>query len=201
MKPPAPESGLSSVGKDAQQIAPAAPRVGQKSRRLAATADRLLRWLACGVLMILSIVPSSAQEPKLLQPERAFAFSVRAVDDNTIEARFAIAKGYYLYREKLKFSVEPLELASAPALPPGKMKHDPFFGDVETYRGAVAVRLSLQSAQPGSSVTIKAESQGCADAGVCYPPQLQKVTVALPAHGGPPGEAVSADPPKRSWFN
>lgn len=143
---------------------------------------------------------AAAQQPKLLEPERAFAFSVQAVDQNTVEARFAIANGYYLYREKLKFSVEPAALATTPVLPPGKMKHDEFFGDVETYRGAVAIRLPLQGS-PGGSVTVKAESQGCADAGVCYPPQLQKVTVALPARGARPGEPVYATPPKKSWFN
>ena len=72
---------------------------------------------------------------------------------------------------------------------------------METYRGAVAVRLPLQGAPPGGSVTIKAESQGCADVGVCYPRQLQTVTVALPARGGRPGEPVYATPPKKSWFN
>jgi thiol:disulfide interchange protein DsbD len=153
------------------------------------------------LMTMLALTPTSAQQPKLLPPERAFAFTVQAVDENTVEARFAIANGYYLYREKLKFSVEPVTLAAAPTLPAGTLKHDEFFGDVETYRGAVAVRLPLQGAQPGSAVTVKAESQGCADAGVCYPPQLQKVTVALPARGGRPGEPVSANPPKKSWFN
>ena len=158
---------------------------------------------AAAVLVAWSLVGSGAfaQHAKLLEPERAFAFSVRAVDEATVEARFAIANGYYLYRQKLKFSVSPVALASAPILPPGKMKHDEFFGEVETYRGAVAVRLPLRGGEPGASVTVEAESQGCADAGVCYPPQLQKVTVALPAKGARPAEPVSAAPPRKSWFN
>lgn len=153
------------------------------------------------MVLLAGSASSVAQQSRLLEPERAFAFSVQAVDESTVEARFAIANGYYLYREKLKFSVEPVAIAGMPVLPPGKMKHDEFFGNVETYRGAVAVRLPLQGAQPGATVTVKAESQGCADAGVCYPPQLQKVTVALPVRGARPGEAVSATPPKKSWFN
>jgi thiol:disulfide interchange protein DsbD len=156
---------------------------------------------ALSLVLLAGSASSVAQQPRLLEPERAFAFSVQAVDESTVEARFAIANGYYLYREKLKFSVEPVAIAGMPVLPPGKMKHDEFFGNVETYRGAVAVRLPLQGAQPGATVTVKAESQGCADAGVCYPPQLQKVTVALPVRGARPGEAVSATPPKKSWFN
>ena len=92
---------------------------------------------------------ASAQQPKLLEPERAFAFSVQAIDESTVEARFAIANGYYLYREKLKFAVEPVTLAGAPVLPPGKLKHDEFFGNVETYRGRLAVRLPARRRAAG----------------------------------------------------
>jgi thiol:disulfide interchange protein DsbD len=143
----------------------------------------------------------AAAQVKLLEPERAFAFSVQAIDDSTVEARFTVADGYYLYREKLKFSVTPAALASAPVLPAGEAKEDAFFGRVETYRGQVAVRLALDKSQSGRQVTVRAESQGCADAGVCYPPQVQNLTVTLPVPGARPGPPVSADPAKRSWFN
>jgi thiol:disulfide interchange protein DsbD len=156
--------------------------------------------LPLAVLFAGAAAPAVA-DPKLLEPERAFAFSVQAVNENTVEARFAIANGYYLYREKLKFAVEPAALAATPVLPPGKIKHDEFFGNVETYRGLLTVRLPLEGAKAGSSVTVKAESQGCADAGVCYPPQVQRLTIALPARGAGPGEPVSATPAKKSWFN
>ena len=140
-------------------------------------------------------------QSKLLEPERAFAFSVQALDETTIEARFAIASGYYLYREKLKFNVEPAALSGAPAFPSGKVKEDEFFGKVETYRGRIAVKLPLERLPPGTKVTVRAESQGCADAGVCYPPQVQNVTVVLPMPGARPGAAVFATPAKKSWFN
>ncbi len=143
----------------------------------------------------------AAAEPKLLEPERAFELSVQATDEKTIEVRFVIASGYYLYREKMKFSVAPAVLASAPTLPPGALKDDPFFGTVETYRGRFAVQLPLDGVEAGLKVTVKAESQGCADAGVCYPPQVQSVTVTLPAPGGRPGAPVAATPAKKSWFN
>jgi thiol:disulfide interchange protein DsbD len=142
-----------------------------------------------------------AAEPKLLEPERAFALSAQALDEKTVEVRFVIASGYYLYREKMKFAVEPALLESTPPLPPGTLKDDPFFGAVETYRGRFALRLPLAGAEPGLKVTVKAESQGCADAGVCYPPQVQSVTVALPSPGGRPGAPVAATPAKKSWFN
>jgi len=143
----------------------------------------------------------AAAQAKLLEPERAFAFAGRGLDDRTIEARFVVADGYYLYRDKLKFSLDGAVLGAVPALPQGKVKDDEFFGKVETYRGMLLVRLPLAAAAPGRSVTVRAESQGCADIGVCYPPQVQQVTVALPAAGATPGVPVEAAPEKKRWFN
>jgi thiol:disulfide interchange protein DsbD len=141
-----------------------------------------------------------AAQASLLPNERAFAFSARGLDPRTLEVRFVIADGYYLYRDKLKFTLEPGPQATA-VLPRGKVKDDEFFGKVETYRNQLVVKLPLDAAAPGGSVTVSAESQGCADIGVCYPPQLQKVTLTLPAAGGRPGPVVEAVPPKKSWLN
>jgi thiol:disulfide interchange protein DsbD len=169
------------------------PQAGaaRPARRLAVSA------LACAVF---AAAASAQEEPKLLEPERAFSFSVRALDPATVEARFAIASGYYMYRDKLKFSLERGTLAAPPVLPPGKIKEDEFFGKVETYRGQVVVGLALAAAAPGTTVVVKAESQGCADIGVCYPPQAQKVAVVLPATGAGPGAPVEAAPAKKGWF-
>ena len=150
-------------------------------------------------LATLAGAPAAALEPKLLPNERAFAFSARGVDDRTVEARFVIADGYYLYRDRLKFTIEPGTLGEA-TLPPGKPKEDQFFGKVETYRNQLIVKLPLDAAAPGRAVTVNAESQGCADLGVCYPPQTQKVTLTLPAAGGRPGMPVEAAPVKKSWL-
>ncbi len=137
----------------------------------------------------------------MLPPEQAFRFSARALDDKTLEARFAIADGYYLYRDKISFAVTPegANLGAA-ELPPGKVKSDQFFGSVETYRGTVVVRLPLKGAAAGQSVVLAADSQGCADVGVCYPPTRQKVSLPLPAAGAGAGAMVDANPPKKSWF-
>lgn len=160
-----------------------------------------MRRLAFASLAVATLAgtPAAALEPKLLPNERAFAFSARGVDDRTVEARFVIADGYYLYRDRLKFTIEPGMLGE-PTLPPGKPKEDQFFGKVETYRNQVIVKLPLDGAAPGRAVTVNAESQGCADLGVCYPPQTQKVTLTLPAAGGRPGMPVEAAPVKKSWL-
>ncbi len=158
--------------------------------------------IAALILASLLALPATAADPKLLPPEEAFRFSARALDDHTIEARFAVASGYYLYREKTRFAVTPDAAALAlPQLPPGKIKEDQFFGKVETYRGDVVVTLALSGAAAGQSVVLAADSQGCADQGVCYPPTIQKVTLVLPAAGRGPGPVVEAFPLKKRWFN
>ena len=167
----------------------------------ALTSAWLPQLLGVAIGVLLPWVPALAQpQAGLLEPERAFAFSAQALDDRTIEARFVVAEGYYLYRDKLKFRIEPGTLAGAPALPPGKVKRDDFFGDVETYRGRLPVRLSLLRPAPGQDVTVVAESQGCADIGVCYPPSVQKIALRLPAAGAGPGAVVEAAPARKSWF-
>jgi len=124
-----------------------------------------------------------AQEEELLEPDKAFALTITAQDADTVEARWDIAEGYYLYQSKFKFSSDtPGITLGEPSYPAGKIKHDEFFGDVETYRHAVVITIPVQRAEgaPGT-FTLTATSQGCADLGVCYPPQRQKREVNLPA--------------------
>ena len=129
-------------------------------------------------------------EPNLLPPEQAFRLSARALDARTLEVRYDITDGYYLYRDKLAFAVDPDAGAGKPELPAGIRKHDDFFGDVETYRGPIVVRLPLARGKPGQALALKVESQGCADAGVCYPPTQQQVRLTLPQDGAPAGPIV-----------
>jgi len=172
-------------------------RVARRARAPVASARALVGALILG----LQIGPVLAQV-KLLPPEEAFRFSARSLDARTVEATFAVADGYYLYREKLRFSSTPAAIAAGSVvLPPGKVKEDQFFGKVETYRDRVVIRLPLDNATAGQAVTVRADSQGCADVGVCYPPNVQSVTVTLPVSGGPPGPLIDANPPKRRWFN
>lgn len=152
--------------------------------------------------VLLAVALSAAAEPKLLPPEQAFRFSARALDDRTLEARFAVADGYYLYRDKISFALDPASVPfAAVALPPGKEKVDEFFGKVETYRGDLVVKLPLAQAAGAKSLVLVADSQGCADAGVCYPMTRQKVTLPIPDAGKGPGAVVEAHPRKKNWFN
>jgi thiol:disulfide interchange protein DsbD len=172
-------------------------RTGCRSRTPVAPALALV-----GIaFLMLEMGPARAQV-KLLPTEEAFRFAARALDTRTVEASFAVADGYYLYRDKLRFSTTPPAVTvGAVELPAGKVKEDPFFGKVETYRDRVVVRLPLDNAAAGQAVTLRADSQGCADVGVCYPANSQSVTVTLPQAGAPPGPLIDANPPKKRWFN
>jgi thiol:disulfide interchange protein DsbD len=155
----------------------------------------LLLWLLCGT----ALFARAAEE--FLEPERAFPLSARSLDAHQVELVFDVAPGYYLYRDKFKFAATPDgAVVGAPNLPPGKVKTDEFFGKVETYRGTVVMKLPLTGAAAGQTVVLAADSQGCADIGVCYPPTRQKLTLVLPAQGAGPGTLVDATPPKKSWF-
>jgi len=132
----------------------------------------LLLWLA------LAALPAPAASPQdLLEPEQAFRFSARALDRNAVEVQFAIAEGYYLYRERFKFTAENARLGK-PEYPAGERKKDQFFGDTETYRNAVRIRVPVE---PGAADPLKlvVTSQGCADIGVCYVPMESTASLRL----------------------
>ena len=150
----------------------------------------LLLLLAC-----LTNFARAAEEP--LQPTEAFKFSARAVDTRTIEARWQIADGYYMYRDKFRFELEPGSPSArlgTPQFPPGKLKDDDAFGKIETYRNEVAIRLPIEAAAGVASVTLNVRSQGCADMGICYPPMPQQAVVtlaAVPAGASQPAPAAT----------
>jgi thiol:disulfide interchange protein DsbD len=115
------------------------------------------------------------------EPEKAFALTVTALNSDTVQARWDIAEGYYLYRSKFRFSSDtPGITLGEPSYPAGKIKHDEFFGDVETYRGSITITIPVERAAGApETFSITANSQGCADIGVCYPPQRQSREITL----------------------
>ncbi len=142
--------------------------------------DRLL--LPSLALLLAAAAPAFAvDESELLPVEEAFALSARATSRDTVELSWKVADGYYLYRHRIGVTPVDAAVVLAPvALPPGKKKVDEFFGEVETYRGAVAGTVAVESAIAGDTLALKVKSQGCADVGVCYPPHTQTMTVSLP---------------------
>jgi thiol:disulfide interchange protein DsbD len=120
---------------------------------------------------------------ELLEPEQAFRFSAELVAPATVRVRYQIADGYYLYRDRFRFtSGQAAVKFGAPHLPDGKIQNDEFFGKVETYRGALVIDLPLKSKISAGGFTLNAVSQGCADIGVCYTPLTQSTKVTPVAY-------------------
>jgi len=123
---------------------------------------------------------AGAQGPELLEPEKAFRLSIRALDARNVEVRFRIADGYYMYRDRFRFETEGGTLLADAEFPKGQMKEDEFFGKTETYRREVRIRVPVGALEAArGSVRLKVTSQGCADVGVCYVPLVQLVEVPL----------------------
>ncbi len=147
-------------------------------------------WLT---LLIALWLPCAHADPfgddELLPAEQAFALEASMASRDRIRAVWDIADGYYLYKSKFRFSTDAEGISlGEPVLPAGKVKQDEFFGEIETYRDRVVVEIPVtRAADAADSFELKAGSQGCADIGVCYPPQTQLAALTLPAEDTPAG--------------
>jgi thiol:disulfide interchange protein DsbD len=117
-----------------------------------------------------------------LPVREAFKLSLVSSDAEALTLRFVAAEGYYLYRHRFNFAVEPGDLALGQAeLPPGQAKHDEYFGDVEVYYGVLDIRLPLTNPEQ-RPLRLQVGYQGCADKGLCYPPETEFIEIGeLPA--------------------
>ncbi|MDR1077032.1 MAG: protein-disulfide reductase DsbD [Xanthomonadaceae bacterium] len=140
------------------------------------------------LVLFLSLLPAAAlavSEADLLPVDEAFRIKASAPSRDRLEVNWRIADGYYLYRHRTSVTVDGGGFQSGELrLPPGHAYHDEFFGDVETYRDTLTATLPGTPAAGASKVTLVIRYQGCADAGICYPPQRKAVEVTLPAETG-----------------
>ena len=170
-----------------------APRHAHAHRVWSLLADRGVRLLLVAFALIAWAVlhEARAAEDEFLEPEKAFQFSTRAVDAKSVEVDFKVAPGYYLYREQFKFAATGAKLGT-PAIPPGKVKFDETFQkNVETYRDHIVIVVPVEEA--GAEFRLLVTSQGCADAGLCYPPMQSAAAVSLTGFGG--GGSARVEPP------
>ena len=119
----------------------------------------------------------------ILDPDQAFRLSAKPVDRATVRFTWVVEEGYYLYRDK--FSIVSLTDdvsidKTALRIPPGKVKQDESFGEVEVNTGLIVVDAPLVPANDGiSSALFRVGYQGCKEGSVCYPPQLKEIGVDL----------------------
>lgn len=128
-----------------------------------------------------ALLGGSSQDDQVLDPEQAFVLQPAVWRGDELTVSWQIADGHYLYRDKFNFELtEPTNAAAgAINISPGKLKTDEFFGEVEVHRTSATARLEIQNAGTSSSGRMRVTYQGCADIGICYPPQQKVIDVPL----------------------
>ncbi len=147
------------------------------------------------VLERLRALTGEAGTPQFLPVDRAFAVSVAALDTHTLIARFEPEDGYYLFRDKFAVTLDPPVdgvAVRAVELPAGEVKDDPNFGRTEVFHRPVEAVVRLAREAPARMpVSVEVQYQGCADAGLCYPPETRRFDLVLAAWDGSPPLAIT----------
>lgn len=145
---------------------------------------RSLRWMPAWAGLTVLLLAGTAvaadgllkkpKQPEFLPVDEAFEIQPLEWRDDGLYVSWRIAPAYYLYRDKLKFTpVGPASLKlGAPALPASLPYQDEHFGEVQIYRDRLVVKLPFDPRAKGK-VSLAVGYQGCADAGLCYPPQTR----------------------------
>ncbi len=124
---------------------------------------------------------------EFLPVREAFKLSLIETTPQSIKLRFVATDGYYLYRHRFQFRTEPADIGlGAAQLPPGEKKHDEYFGDVEVYHGILDIDLPRKPGEERPFV-LNVSYQGCADKGLCYPPETERLNIGdVPADTASP---------------
>ncbi len=138
---------------------------------------------------------------RFLRRSQAYRLTLKSPDASVIDAHFRVADGYYLYQDKVRFKLlKPQSgVTLGPvALPPASIEHNPYLGTLTIYKKSFVVPLPLTGAKAGQALQIEVHYQGCATAGICYPPVTKVVDIttpaAVPAKTPPP---ATPPPPSR----
>jgi len=132
-----------------------------------------------------------SNEGNFLDPDVAFRAASR-VDGNVLRVRWVIADGYYLYRQRMDIKAESPDLVlGEPTFPQGTMKTDPYLGTQEIFTQQVEAAVPFTRSDAGAHpIQVKVTYQGCAEAGLCYPP-ISKVIFANSGSALPMPQAKS----------
>ncbi|MDH0681887.1 protein-disulfide reductase DsbD [Achromobacter animicus] len=123
-------------------------------------------------------------DTEFLEPEKAFVFSANMASADTLELHYKVAPGYYMYRERFAIAISPADATTLgeAVYPKGEVKYDPTFEkDMEVFHKDVTIRVPVGAG--GQPFTLTLTGQGCADAGLCYPPMDSTVKLT-PVAGG-----------------
>src|SRR5688572_1388551 len=145
-----------------------------------------LGLILSGVAAAQGLLGPVSNEDQFLPVDQAFVFTAMADGGDRVLLDWQIAPGYYLYRHRTSATTPtPGFTLGEIAMPDGKKKTDEFFGDVEVYYGILSATVPVTRPEGASSFEIQVSYQGCADAGLCYPPVTKTVAIELPPPGTP----------------
>ena len=151
--------------------------------------------LAALLLALPMAVPvASAQDEDVLRPEEAYRYAVADTGD-AIEIDWVVEEGYYLYRNKMSYASNSDSIVFGEVvLPEGRHHEDEFFGVQQIYRDRFYVSIPYTVAgETPASMDLVIKSQGCADIGLCYPPQTWTESVQLIARNDDAGKIELGD--------
>jgi len=135
--------------------------------------------IVAALLLNVSVVGGQLREAgdlldsQFLPVNEAFVLSVNALDAS-VELRWDIAPGHYLYRSKLDFEFD--SVTQKPEIAPGESREDEYFGKVEVYIDQLVVNLPIPD-DSSENIQVKVTYQGCAEAGLCYIPQIREFSL------------------------
>ncbi|MEN2425463.1 protein-disulfide reductase DsbD [Chromobacterium vaccinii] len=132
----------------------------------------MLRLIWSLLLLALSWATPAGAQTDFLPPEQAFRLSVAKLGDGQVKLSWDISDGYYLYRKNIKVEAVPTGDAPSLEMPAGQIITDEFFGESEVYFKRLEVLAQAKQARQ-----LRIGWQGCAKAGLCYPPQSRVVTL------------------------
>ncbi len=163
-------------------VLPAGPAFAGGSAGAGAPADA---GAPAGIGAVLKAAKAQSAEPDFLDPDQAFRFSALADGPDRIRLIWGVTDGYYLYRARIKASSDGNQARlGALSLPAGETKEDEYFGKQEVYHHDVVGSIPVNRSDAGElAVPLKVTYQGCATAGLCYPPITKTVNVVLPPGG------------------
>ncbi|WP_256672694.1 protein-disulfide reductase DsbD [Pseudomonas sp. v388] len=174
-----------------------------------------MRRLLCLMLLILALPATGAgllenrpaatlgggsldNSKEFLPVRQAFQLSLIETTPQSVRLRFVATEGYYLYRHRFQFRTEPADIGLGEAqLPAGEKKHDEYFGDVEVYHGILDIDLPRKAGDE-RPFTLAVTYQGCADKGLCYPPETERLNIG-DVTAAPPASAAPTTKPGWTW--
>ena len=112
-----------------------------------------------------------------LPADQAFKLSAILLDNNMLAVRWLVQPDYYLYKDKISFSVDEASIENI-RFPDATIKNDEFFGEVSVYNTPLEIQIELNNIQK-DYVLVTIKHQGCWEGGVCYPPQVDRLEVSL----------------------